>query len=120
MQRFSCAARLRFEAFSPCRNIMPVPRLMNNLRSEEDEIVRECGNERGTVGVRSNGKPEQQKCGVNPRQPFNFYRQNKKDVDDFVGIKSRERKEEGGNQHAVGEIAAEEKRRDGRPNNSYD
>src|SRR4029453_9813361 len=94
MERFSRATRLNFKTSAPCRNVVPVPRLMNDFRSEEDEIINECGNERCAIRVGSQKKSEHQKRGVNPRQPFDFYRQNKKDVDDFVGIKSRECEEQ--------------------------
>jgi hypothetical protein len=69
-------------------------RLMDNLRSEENEIINECGDERCAIRVRSQKKTEHQKRGVNPRQPFDFYGQNKKDVNDFLGIKAREREEQ--------------------------
>ena len=41
-----------------------------------------------------------------------FDRQNKQDVDDFVGIKSGKREKQRRDQHSIGEAAAEEKRRD--------
>src|SRR5213079_1898582 len=90
MERFSGAARVGFKTSAPCRNVMPVPRLMNDLRSEENETVNECGNERCAIRVRSQKESEHQKRGINPRQPFDFYGQNKKDVNDFIGIKTRE------------------------------
>src|SRR6266853_3428227 len=90
MERFSGAARVGFKTSAPCRNVVPVPCLMNDFRSEENEIVNECSNERCAIRVRSQKESEHQKCGVNPRQPFDFYRQNKKDVNHFIGIKARE------------------------------
>ena len=42
MKRFGGAARVDFKTSSPCRNVVPVTRLMNDLRSEENEIVDEC------------------------------------------------------------------------------
>src|SRR6267154_741541 len=86
MERFSGAARVGFKTSAPCRNVVPVPRLMNDLRSEENEIVNECGNERCAIRIRSHKKSEHQKRGVNPCQPFNFYRQNKKDVNDVMSM----------------------------------
>src|ERR1700756_1027288 len=106
MERLSGAARVCFKTSAPCRNVVPVPRLMNNLRAEEDEIVNERGNEGCSIRVRSQKKSEHQKRGVNPRQPFDFYRQNKKDINDFVGIKSSEGEEQRRDKHAVGKIAA--------------
>src|SRR5262245_51207031 len=94
MERFRCVARLRFKTSAPTRNVAPVSRWMNNLGSEENEIVDECGNEPCTIRVRSQKEAEHQKRGVNPRQPFDFYRQNKKDVNDFIGIKARECEEQ--------------------------
>src|SRR5215472_5673479 len=107
MERFSCAARLRFETSAPCRNVVAVPRLMNDLGSEENEIVNKCGNERCAIRVRSEKEAEHQKRCVNPRQPFDFYRQNKKDVNDFIGVETRECKEQRRDEHSIGEIAAE-------------
>src|SRR6266700_247736 len=104
MKRFSGAPRLFFKASAPCRNVAPVPRLMNDLRSEENEIVNECGNERCAIRIRSQKESEHQKRGINPRQPFDFYRQNKKDVNDFLGIEARECEEQRRDEHAVGEI----------------
>jgi aminomethyltransferase len=83
--------------------------LTNNLRAEKDEIIRESGNERSAVGIRVQDKSEQQKRGENPGKPLDFNGQNKKDVDDFVGVESRKSEEQRCDQHAVGKIAAEEK-----------
>src|SRR5215471_950368 len=94
MERFRCAARVRFETSAPCRNVVPVPRLMNDLGPKENEIVNEGGNERCAIRVRSQKEAEHQERSVNPRQPFNFYRQNKKDVNDFIGIETRECEEQ--------------------------
>ena len=49
MERFSGAARLDFKTFPSCRDVAPVPRLMNDLRSKENEIVNECGKERCAI-----------------------------------------------------------------------
>src|SRR6266536_3224942 len=106
MERFSRAARVGFKTSASCCDILPVPRLMNDLRSEENEIVNECGNERCAIRVRSQKESEHQKRGINPRQPFDFYRQNKKDVNDFLGIEARECAEQRRDEHAIGEIAA--------------
>src|SRR5919106_4149374 len=119
MERFRWAARLVFKTSAPCRNVAPVPCLMNNLWSEENEIVNECSNQRCAIRVWSQKKPEHQKRGVNPRQPFDLYGQNKKDVNDFVGIKARECEEQRRDEHAIGEIAAEKKCRDSRANHPY-
>src|SRR6478735_5782693 len=107
MERFSGAARVGFKTLASCRDVVSVPRLMNNLRSKENEIVNKCGYERCAIRIRSQKKTEHQKRGVNPRQPFDFYRQNKKDVNDFLGIKLRECEEQRRDEHAIGEIAAE-------------
>src|SRR5215467_9901949 len=93
---------------------------MNNLRPKENEIIGECGDERRAIGIRPKGKPEQQESGVNPRQPFDFYGQNKKNVDDFVRIKSRECEEQGCDQHSVRKIATEEKGGDSCADHPYD
>ena len=42
MQGFSWAARVDFKTSASCRDVAAMPRLMNNLRSEEIEIVNEC------------------------------------------------------------------------------
>src|SRR3954471_1769743 len=93
---------------------------MNDLRPKENEIVCERGGHGSTIKIRSKCKPEQQKRGVNPRQPFDFYGQNKKDVNDFLGIKARECEKQRRDKHAIGEIAAEKKCRDGRANHPDD
>src|SRR6266853_6614551 len=90
MERFSGAARVGFKTSAPCRNVVPVPRLMNDLRSEENEIVNECGNERCAIRVRSHKKSEHQKRGVNPCHPFDFYRINRTEVNDFNELKAAE------------------------------
>src|SRR6476646_1346767 len=94
MKRFSGAARVGFKTFAPCRDVAPMSRLMNNLRSEKNEIVDERSDEPCAIRIRSQKKTEHQKRSVNPCQPFDFYRQNKKDVNDFLGIKAHERKEQ--------------------------
>ena len=42
MQGFSWAARVDFKTSASCRHVAAMPRLMNNLRPEENEIVNEC------------------------------------------------------------------------------
>ena len=59
-------------------------------------------------------KPNRTNAPERPCDPFDFQRQNKKNIDDFIRIKSRESEEERGGQHDVGKIRAEEKGRDGR------
>src|SRR5215469_2673370 len=110
MQCVSYAPRLCFKTSASRRNVVTMPRLMNDFRPEEDEIVRECSNERSPIGVRPENKSGQQKSGKNPRKPFDLNRQNKKDVDDFVWIKVSEGEKERRDQHAVGKIAAEKER----------
>src|ERR1051326_3673620 len=89
-----------------------MPRLVNDLRAKEHKIIGETKNEGNAIRVRPYNKSEQQKRRENPGKPFDFRRQNKKDVDDLLGIKSRERKEQRCDKHATGKIAAEEERRD--------
>ena len=36
MKRFRRAGQLRFKTFAPCRNVVPMPRLMDNLRPKEN------------------------------------------------------------------------------------
>src|SRR5262249_38805439 len=86
--------------------------LTNNFRAEKYEIIRERCDERRAVRIRVQNESQQQERGENPREPFDFYRQNKKDVNDLVGIKSCECEEQRRDQHAIRKIAAEEKRRD--------
>src|SRR5215831_3874581 len=91
---------------------------MNNFRPEKDEIIRESRNKRSAIRIRIQHKSNQQKRGENPGEPFDFYRQNKKDVDDFVGIKSRKREEQRCDKHTIGKIAAEKECGDGGANHS--
>src|SRR6266480_4116908 len=44
-------------------------RLMNNLRTEKDEIIREGGNERSAVRIRVQDKSKHQKRGEDPQKP---------------------------------------------------
>src|SRR5206468_11857051 len=85
--------------------------LTNNFGTEKYEIIRERCYERGAIRIRIQHKSKQQERGENPGEPFDFYRQNKKDVNDLVGIKSCKGKEQRRDEHAVRKIAAEEKRR---------
>ena len=82
---------------------------MNNFGAEEDKIIGERRDERSAIGVCTQHKSEQQQCGEDPCKPLDLYRQDEQHVDDFVRIESREGEEQGGDQHPVGKIAAEEK-----------
>ena len=42
MEGFSRAARVDFKTFASCRDFAAMPRLMNDLRSKENEIINEC------------------------------------------------------------------------------
>src|SRR5215469_15601518 len=120
MERVTCARRLGFKTSASRRNLLTMPRLMNDFRPEEDEIVRERGNECSAIGVRPENKSGQQKSGKNPRQPFDLNRQNKKDIDDFVWIKVSEGEKQRRDQHAVGKIATEKERGEGCADHSKD
>src|SRR5215469_6324991 len=99
-----------FKTSSPRRDFMAMPRLVNHFRTEEDKVIGKSGDERRAIRIGVHDKSEQQKRSENPGEPLNFDGQNKKDVDDLVGIKSGEGEEQRRDQHAVGKIAAEEKR----------
>src|SRR5205823_9985104 len=105
-----------FKTFSPCRNLMAMSRLINDLRAKENEIIYESGNERGAIRIRVQNKSNQQKRSKNPGKPFDFDGQNKKDVDDLVGIKSRKCEEQRCDQHPVRKFRSErsEERRVGK------
>src|ERR1700730_3099506 len=93
-------------------------RIMNNFRPEKDQVITHRCDNSHAVGVRTYDKAEEQKSCIHPGEPFDLYRQNKKQVDDDVGIETGEGKEQRRNQHAIGKIAAEEKRGHGRPDHS--
>src|SRR5207244_4000194 len=97
---------------APRRDLLAMPRLMNNLRTEKDEIIREGGNERSAVRIRVQDKSKQQKRGEDPGEPFDFYRQNEQNINDLVRVELRKGEEQRCDQHTVGKIAAEEKRSD--------
>src|SRR5437764_4809862 len=105
MEGVSCAPRLGLKASASCRNVVAMPRLVNDFRPEEDEVVRERGNECSSIGIRTPNKSGQQKSSENPGQPFDFDRQNKKNVNDFVWIKLSEGEKQRRDQHSVGKIA---------------
>ena len=42
MEGFSWAARVDFKTSASCRDVAAMARLMNNLRSKENEIINEC------------------------------------------------------------------------------
>src|SRR6202035_1941139 len=101
VQRLICAARMVFKTFPPCRNLMAMSRLVNNLRAKKDEIVGESSDQRSAIRIRVQHKSTHQKRGENPGKPLDFDWQNKKDVDDLVGIKTRECEEQGRDEHAI-------------------
>src|SRR5438094_10186245 len=84
MESFSRAARVGFKTSAPRRNVVPVPRLMNGLRSEADEVGNESGSQCCSIGICTRKQSEHQKRCVNPRQSSHCDRQNKKSVDNVV------------------------------------
>ena len=97
---------------------MAMSRLINDLRAKENEIIYESGNERGAIRIRVQNKSNQQKRSKNPGKPFDFDGQNKKDVDDLVGIKSCKCEEQRCDQHPVRKFRSEEECGDGCANHS--
>src|SRR5438046_9547676 len=88
-----------FKTFSPCRNLMAMSRLINDLRAKENEIICESGNERGAIRIRVQNKSNQQKCSKKPGKPFDFNAQNKKYIDDMIGTKACNCEEQRCDQH---------------------
>jgi hypothetical protein len=97
-----------------------MPRVVNDFRSKKDEVVRECGDQRGAIRIWSHHKSEKQKRRKNPRKPLDLNWQNKKDVDDLVWIKSRKCKKQRRDEHAVGKIPAEKECGDGGADHPYE
>src|SRR3984893_3242452 len=115
VQRLGFTVRIRLKSPTPRRDFLAMPGFVNHFRSEKDEIVSESGHERHAIRVRVHKKSEQQKRGRNPGHPFDFDRQNEKDVDHLVWIETGEGEKQRRDQHRVGEIAAKEKCRRSRP-----
>src|SRR5947208_12004480 len=86
-----------------------MPGFVNNFRAEEDQIIGKCGHKRHAIRRPVDDEAKKQKRAHDPRQPLDLHRQNKKDVDDFVGIEPGEGEKQRHDQHAVRKFRAEEK-----------
>ena len=62
-------------------------RSRKKFRPEKDQVIGEGRNEGNAIRIRIHKESEQQKRARDPREPFDPDRQNKKDVNDFLGIK---------------------------------
>src|SRR6266496_88480 len=102
---------MRFKTPASARHFRAIAGFANNFRAEEDQIIGKRGHKRHPIRRPINDEPKKQKRAHDPRQPFDLHRQNKKDVDDFFGIKAGKSEKQRHNQHAVGKFCAEEKRR---------
>src|SRR5438128_3105205 len=90
---------------------MAMPRLEQKFRPKEDQVICESSDEHHPIRDRIHHESQQEKRGQRPGCPFDFYRQNEKQVDHFIRIKPSEGEKQRSDQHSIGKIAAEEKRR---------
>ena len=86
-----------------------MPGFVNNFRAEKDQIIGKRGHKRHPIRHPIDNEPKKQKRAHDPRQPLDLHRQDKKDVDDFFGIKPGEGEKQRHDQHAVRKSRAEEK-----------
>src|SRR5437868_15494753 len=101
MKRLFVTSRLDFKTLAPDRDFLPLPELLDHARAEKDEVITERGDEGEPIRVRLGRKGEKEKRRIRPGDPFDLQRQNKEDVNDFVGIKMGESEKESREQHLV-------------------
>src|SRR5205085_1789737 len=119
MQRLLVTARLDFETLPPDGDFLALAELLNHAGPEKDQIIAECGDEGEPIRIRLSHKGEEQKRRINPGNPFNFERQNKENVDDFVRIKMGEGEEEIREQHLIRKLAVGQNRGHRRADHSH-
>ena len=95
-----------------------MPCFVNDFRTEKDQIIAQGRHQRHAIRHWSNEKFDQQDCRERPGEPFDFYGQDKQDVDHLVGIKPRKGEKQRRDQHAIRKARAEEKCGDRRANHS--
>src|SRR4029079_6549768 len=114
VQRFLLLPPPFGEPTTPMRHLLAIARRAHDLGAEEDEIIRKGRDQRHPIGVWTTSEAEQEERRRNPREPLHLHRENEKNVNDLLGIKVGESKEERCVQHQVGKIAPKEEGRDRR------
>src|SRR5881394_314944 len=71
-----------------------MPCFEDEFRPKKNQVIGESCDQRHPIRHRIDHEPEEEKCGKDPGRPFDFYRQNEKQVDDFIGIKPGEREKQ--------------------------
>ncbi len=56
VQWLGFAPRLASKTFAPRRDFTAVPRLVNDFRTKEDQIIHECRHQRHAIGIRVHKK----------------------------------------------------------------
>ena len=108
---FGLAAGVDLETSAPRRNFPALSCFMKDFTAEKDQIIAQRCHQRHAIGICPDEKTVEQKCRHRPGDPLDLYRQNKKYVDNHIRVKAGEGVKERRNQHTVGKISAEEKRR---------
>src|SRR6478672_7007904 len=70
VQRLGVTAGLFFKALPATRDLAPMPRSRNKLRSKENEVVAESEQKRQPVCIRTANKSKQPIGSRNPSDPF--------------------------------------------------
>src|SRR5205823_12406000 len=98
MERLVLGTRLDFESLAPAGDFLALPQVLNHARPKENEVIAQGGNQGEAIGVRLGDKRQEKKRRVDPCDPFDLQRQDKEDVNNFVGIKMGKGKEESSEQ----------------------
>lgn len=109
VERLILAARLRFKTLSALRYFAALPRFAHDLGSEKDQVIAQGSHQRHAIRRGSDDKSKKQKCCEDPRDPFNFRRQDEQNINDLIRVKPGEGEEQRRGEHAVGEPGIEEK-----------
>src|SRR5438093_584771 len=86
VQWFGFAPRLASKTLAARRDFTTMPRLVNDLRSKKDQIIRECRHQRHAIRHWAEEKSDEQQRSESPGQPFDLHRQDKQNVDHLVGV----------------------------------
>src|SRR4029077_6791253 len=101
-----------FKAPAPRRDLLPIARCADQLRSKEDEVVGKGCDQRHSVGGGGSREPQEEKGRRKPGKPLHLHRQNEKNVNYFLGIEAGKGKKKRRRQHRVGKLGAEKESRD--------
>src|ERR1700722_14925274 len=100
---------LRLKAPSPRRNFLAMACLVNDFRSEKNQVAGKRRDQRHAIRHWSNEKFGEEYHRHYPGNPLDLRGQNEQNVNRFIRIKSGEGQKQRRDQHQVGKIAAEDK-----------